>query len=109
MNEETEKLNESWEFDQWSTEHWEEVKAGKVDKTKSWVQLEDTEDGERITIFTDQKAGLTIESDYDQWGIWYFLKVGEKTQVIAHECGTVSFLDALIAALNKLKELHSGC
>lgn len=99
-------ISESWEFDQWSIEHWEEVKNGNVDKTKSWVQLQETEDGEKISIFTNQKEGLSIESQYDQWGIWYILKVGNESQTIAHELGTKSFLEALIAALNKLKEIH---
>jgi hypothetical protein len=63
-------MKEIWEFDQWSIKHWEEVKNGNVDKTKSWVQLEDYEEGEfgeRITIFTNQKAGFVLESQYDQW------------------------------------------
>jgi hypothetical protein len=102
-------MKEIWEFDQWSIKHWEEVKNGNVDKTKSWVQLEDYEEGEfgeRITIFTNQKAGFVLESQYDQWGIWYILKVGNESQTIAHELGTKSFLEALIAALTKLKEIH---
>ena len=106
MNEELKPEPLSWEFDQWSTEHWEELKTGKIDKTKSWVQFENTEDGERITVFTNQKAGFSIETVYDQWGIWYFLKVGEKSQTIAYECGTKPFLEALIASLVKLKEIH---
>ena len=100
------ELNESWEFDQWSTKHWEEVRNGKIDETKSWIQLQETEDGEKLTVFTNQKEGLSIESQYDQWGIWYILKVGNESQTIAHELGTKSFLEALIAALTKLKDIH---
>ncbi len=100
------KLNESWEFDQWSTKHWEEVRNGKIDETKSWIQLQETEDGEKLTVFTNQKEGFSLESQYDQWGIWYILKVGDKSQTIAHECGTQPFLEALIAALTKLKDIH---
>ena len=100
------ELNESWEFDQWSTKHWEEVRNGKIDETKSWIQLQETEDGEKLTVFTNQKEGLSIESQYDQWGIWYILKVGNESQTIAHELGTKPFLEALIAALTKLKDIH---
>jgi hypothetical protein len=57
-----------WEFDQWSTAHWEEKRQGNVDKTKSWIDFSDTENGQRVTVITNQKPGLTIDADRDMWG-----------------------------------------
>lgn len=94
-----------WEFDNWSTAHWAEIKEGKVDKTKSWVEYVETEDGERITVFTNRKAGLTLSADIDQWGTWLTFKIGESSHTIAQEHGTKSFIDAMIAALTKMKDI----
>ena len=101
MTEEIDSVNVyRWEFDQWSLQHWEEQKTGNIDKTKSWVELSDTEDGQKITVFTDRKPGLIINADRDMWGTWITFS-GEQT--IAQEDGTMSFVDAMIASLQKLK------
>jgi len=95
-----------WEFDQWSTAHWQEIKDGKVDKTKSWIEFANTEMGQRVTVFTNQKPGLVIDADRDQWGTWITFSLGDdKGQTIAQEDGTMSFIDGLIAALTKLRNI----
>lgn len=92
-----------WEFDHWSTAHWQEKKAGQIDKTKSWIEFSETEMGQRLTVFTNQKPGLVIDADRDQWGTWITFSVGDNGQTVAQEDGTMSFIDAMIAALTKLK------
>lgn len=94
-----------WEFDNWSTDHWKEIKEGNVDKTKSWVELSNTDAGQRVTVYTDRQAGLQIHADRDMWGTWITFCIGESSQTIAQEDGTMSFIDALIASLTKLKEI----
>jgi hypothetical protein len=94
-----------WEFDDWSTLHWQEKREGKIDKTKSWIEFSDTENGQRATVFSNRKAGLTIDADIDQWGTWLTFKIGDSGHTIAQEHGTKSFIDAMIAALTKLKDI----
>ncbi len=88
----------SWEFDQWG------IKNGKIDETKSWIEIKETDEGQKLTVYTNQKESFSIEALFDQWGIWFVLKIDDKTHTIAHECGTKPFLDALIESLNKFKE-----
>jgi hypothetical protein len=94
-----------WVFDQCSPAHWEELRQGNVDKTKSWVDFSDTEDGNLVTVVTDRTPGLTIQAVRDMWGTWITFKIGEYSHTIAQEDGTMSFMDALIASLTKLKEI----
>lgn len=94
-----------WEFDNWSTDHWTEKKLGKVDKTKSWVEFAETDMGNRITVFANCNPVLVIDADRDQWGTWISLSNGEKSQTIAQEDGTMSFIDAMIAALTKIRRI----
>jgi len=39
------------------------------------------------------------------WGTWITFKIGESSHTIAQEDGTMSFIDALIASLTKLREI----
>ncbi len=95
-----------WEFDSYSDFHWQEIKDGNVDKTKSWVELSDTEDedviGQKVVVYRDRIPVLEIITDRDQWGTYITLKGGG---TIAQEDGTKSFIDALIAALAQLKNI----
>ena len=95
----------NWEFDNWSTAHWAELKEGKIDKTKSWIEYSQTDDGDRITVYTNQKPGLVLAADIDQWGTWLTFSIGESHHTIAQEHGTMSFVDAMIAALTKMKDI----
>lgn len=107
MEEIKEQVVCKWLFDHWSTAHWDEVRQGKIDK-KSWVELSETDAGLcglRAKVFTNQTQGLTIDAERDQWGTWITFSIGDAHHTIAQEDGTMSFLDAMIAALTKLKEL----
>jgi hypothetical protein len=95
----------SWEFDNYSGLHWQEQKEGNVDKTKSWIDFANTDMGNRITIFTDRNSGLVIDADRDQWGTWITFSIGDSSQTIAQEDGTMSFIDGLIAALTKFRKI----
>lgn len=92
-----------WEFDNWSSQHWEEIRAGEVKETRSWVQLSDTDHGQKVTIHANQKEAGSIVADRDQWGTWITFQIGNEGFTIAQEDGTMSFIDAMIAALTKLK------
>lgn len=111
MNEQTETKEDpivpvcQWEFDSYSSKHWEEKRAGEVKETRSWVELADTDYGQQVTVVRDTKEVCQIQADRDQWGTWISFQIGDKGFTIAQEDGTMSFLDALIAGLTKLKDL----
>lgn len=95
------------EFDQFSCKHWDEIKAGKVDLTKSWVAVdEENQEGDRrLTVFVDREKQLVIHAFRDQWGTFITFKIGEQGFTVAQEDGTMSFMTALVSALEKLRNL----
>lgn len=105
----------TWDFDNWSTKHWEEKKAGNVDETRSWIQVAETEEGGlQLSLFRDKKEVLVISADIDQWGTWIGIEVdgdgvidsvASTGIVVAQQWGTMSFLDALIAGLTEMKRV----
>jgi len=99
----------TWEFDNYSSEHWEEIKAGLVDKTKSYVQLSDVDKNfglgcQRLEVFLNKEVKLAIEADRDQWGTWITFNVGDQSFTVAQEDQTMSFVDSLIEALTEFKK-----
>lgn len=97
-----------WEFDHWSCQHWDEQRQGNVDQTKSWIELSDVDVGlwgQKLTVYTNRKPGLEIIADRDQWGTWITFSIDGKGVTIAQEDGTMSFVDALIAALTEFKKI----
>lgn len=95
-----------WEFDHYSPKHWEEHRAGEIKETRSWLEFSDTFDGQRITIYTDTKKVGEIDTLRDQWGTYISVNVeGKGGFTIAQEDGTMSFVDALMAALTKLRNI----
>ncbi len=94
-----------WEFDSFSSLHWQEKKEGKIDKTKSWIELFETEEGQKLTVFVDQEEILSINADRDQWGTWITFGMNKENATVAQEDQTKSFVDALIAALTRFKQI----
>ncbi len=96
-----------WEYDNFSSEHWKEIEAGKIDKTLSLVKVTtDPENWQKVlTVIANQKPQLKIIADRDQWGTWITFSIGESHFTIAQEDQTKSFLSALISGLTKLKEI----
>lgn len=94
-----------WEFASHGCGRWGEVAARKIDKTRSWVQFDDVDYGERITIITNCTPQMMIESYRDQWGTYITFNIDEKQFTVAQEDGTESFMDALMSALTKFKNL----
>lgn len=98
----------AWEFDNYSSKHWEEQKAGVIDATKSYVQLSDVDEGfgnQRLEIVLDKETKMVIDADRDQWGTWITFRIGDKAFTVAQEDETMSFVDAMIAALTKFKDI----
>jgi hypothetical protein len=107
----------SWEFDSHSREHWAELAAGKVEKTKSWVEVKELpednpDEGDyQLTVFQNCEKHLEIVAYRDQWGTYISVGIrGDDTAVgtwftIAQEDGTRSFVDALIAGLTAIKPI----
>lgn len=103
------------EFDNFSISHWKEKDEGKIDKTLSFITYEedngDLEDGkysnfhERIVVYTDKEPGLHIECYRDMWGTYITFRIGDKEQTIAQEDETMSFIDAFVTTLNKMKNI----
>lgn len=83
-----------WEFDNFD-----------FTKTESYIQLSSFDRGQNITVHADKQDGLSIEAFRDQWGTYITFTIGDKSQTIAQEDGTKSFLEGLIAALTKIKEI----
>lgn len=94
-----------WEFDSFSTCHWEEQKQGNVDKTKSWIEIFETDGGQKLTIFVNREPILSIDAERDMWGTWITFLMGDVGKTVAQEDQTMSFVDALIAALTRFKEI----
>lgn len=84
-----------WEFDSYNGS----------DKTKSWIELFETELGEKLVIFVNEKKILAIDADRDQWGTYISFLMEEKGVCVAQEDQTISFIDALIAALTRFKQI----
>ena len=109
MNEEkqSEKPLMQWEFDNYSSEHWQEIKAGNVDKTKSWVELSELDNGNELalSLFLNREKNFQILTYRDQWGTYISLVLNGKGVTIAQEDETMSFVDSLIAGLNELKAI----
>ncbi len=99
----------TWEFDNFSHEHWAEQKAGVVDATKSYIEVSDVDNGglwdQQLSVVVNRQEQLVIEASRDQWGTWITLRIGETAFTVAQEDQTMSFVDALIAGLTKLKEI----
>ena len=102
-----------FEFDSYSTQHWKEIAAGKVDETRSWVQVEDTGFGMKLTLFVDKAQVMEIDCHRDMWGTWIGFNVPNIGAIppdfagftVAQEDETVSFLGAMIAGLTELKRI----
>lgn len=93
-----------WDFDNYSHEHWAEIRNGKVDETRSWVELSEDNDNElRLSLYLDKKKNFEILTYRDQWGTYVSLMLNGKGITIAQEDKTMSFIDSLIAGLNELK------
>jgi len=95
----------TWEFDSYSAKHWQEIKAGNVDETKSWIDFSETEDGRKITVFINKEPQIVIDAYRDQWGTWITFEIDGHRTTVAQEDGTMSFIDSLIASLIKLKRI----
>ena len=72
---------------------------------EDYINFYDTKSGNKICIMNNDKSELTIEADRDQWGTWITFEIGESAYTIAQEDYTMSFIDAFIASLTKLKEI----
>jgi hypothetical protein len=44
-----------WYFDNYSRQHWEEIRAGEIKETLSWVQLSDTDEGQVVEVFVNRQ------------------------------------------------------
>lgn len=72
---------------------------------ESHINFYDTQYGNCISIMDSDKPQMTIDADRDQWGTWIIFKIGDSSYTIAQEDYTMSFIDAFIASLTKLKEI----
>lgn len=74
-------------------------------------QIEDGYYTERIVVTTDLENDtkkLYVDAARDQWGTWLSISIGEGNDAIigvAQEDCTRSFLDAMISALERMKDL----
>ncbi len=94
-----------WEFDSFSICYWDEQKQGNIDATKSWVEIFETDGGQKLTIFVNREPILSIDAERDMWGTWITFLMGNLGKTVAQEDQTMSFVDALIAALTKFKQI----
>lgn len=92
------------DFDHYSPAHWKELAAGSVVETRSWISVEPTEEGQTATIRLNCEPKMTISTDLDQWGTYISFEIGTNRFTVAQEFGRMSFVDALMLALTKLKE-----
>lgn len=99
MDEKADKLVCRWEFDNWNGCS-DEKKTNKVELFDTWM-------GQKIVVTEDNKIGMEIHADRDQWGTFITFSVigpsGSQAITIAQEDGTKSFIDALIGALERFK------
>lgn len=112
MNEKEKPLVQ-WDFDHYSHEHWNEIKANNVDKTRSWVELAETPsddgvfDGNELalSVFVNKEKKLQIFTFRDQWGTYITFSLDGKGFTVNQEDETMSFVDSLIAGLTQLKNI----
>lgn len=94
---------QQWEFDNYS--------SCRERRSRVEYQIEDKYYTERIVVTTDldkDTKKLYVDAMRDQWGTWLTISIGEGDDAVigvAQEDCTRSFLDAMISALERMKDL----
>ena len=93
-----------WYFDNYPDHR----KDSRGTDKRSWVQLSDTDVGQKVEVFLREKPVLLIDGELDQWGTWIGIGIPNDGSLahkdyegftVAQEWSTKSFIQALMSAL----------